>query len=177
MLQGFENLWWEEMLKAGVALEEGQQCGSWIVWDGVQVVDKVHRLNKYTGGTKARMAVYDFKTMYTCIPLDDLTDRMHKLIREVFVKRNQHVLGSQWPTMRMAVTTRQIRVKVGAERSAEAEYEMVADSGCRSSMFNVVKTGYLYLHQARRSCVVAKNRHSDGHQLRSIFGQPLLLCV
>ena len=93
MLQGFENLWWEEMLKAGVALEEGQQCGSWIVWDGVQVVDKVHRLNKYTGGTKARMAVYDFKTMYTCIPLDDLTDRMHKLIREVFVKRNQHVLG------------------------------------------------------------------------------------
>ena len=47
MLQVFENLWWEEMLKAGVALEEGQQCGSWIVWDGVQVVDKVHHLNKY----------------------------------------------------------------------------------------------------------------------------------
>ena len=57
MLQGFENLWWEEMLKAGVALVEGQQCGSWIVWDGVQVVDKVHCLNKYTDGTKARMAV------------------------------------------------------------------------------------------------------------------------
>ena len=49
MLQGFENLWWEEMLKAGVALEEGQQCGSWIVWDGVQVVGKVRRLNKYAG--------------------------------------------------------------------------------------------------------------------------------
>ena len=89
MLQGFENLWWEEMLKAGVALEEGQQCGSRIVWDGVQVVDKVHRLNRYRGGAK----VYDFKTMHTCIPLDDLTGRMHKLIREVFAKRNQHVLG------------------------------------------------------------------------------------
>jgi hypothetical protein len=35
MLQGFENLWWEEMLKARVALEEEQQCGSWIIWDGV----------------------------------------------------------------------------------------------------------------------------------------------
>ena len=63
------------MLKAGVELEEGQQCGSWIVWDGAQIVDKVRHLNKYTGGTKAWMAVYDFKTMYTCIPLDDLTDR------------------------------------------------------------------------------------------------------
>ena len=34
------------MLKAGVALEEGQQYSSWIVNDGVQVVDKVHRLNR-----------------------------------------------------------------------------------------------------------------------------------
>ena len=59
----------------------------------MQVIDKAHRLNKYAGGTKARMAVHDFKTMYTCIPLDDLADRMHKLIREVFAKRNQHVLG------------------------------------------------------------------------------------
>ena len=46
MSQGCEKLWLEEMLKAAVALGEGQQCGSWIVWDGVQVVDKVHRLNK-----------------------------------------------------------------------------------------------------------------------------------
>ena len=101
MLQGFENLWWEEMLKAGVALEEGQN---------VQELDSLGRsagrrqgacLNKYTGGTKARMAVYDFETMYTCIPLDDVTERMHKLICEVFAKRNrnqpcrnQHVLGA-----------------------------------------------------------------------------------
>ena len=99
MLQGFENLWREEMLKAGVVLEEVQQCGSWIVCDRVQVVDKV---NKYTGGKKARMAVYDFKTMYTRIPLDDLTDRMHSLIREVFDKRNQHVPGASGSTMPVA---------------------------------------------------------------------------
>ena len=115
MLQGFESLWWEEMLKAGLAPEGGQQCGSWIVWDGVHVLDKVHRLNRYTSGTKAWMAVYDFKTMCTCIPLDNLTDRMHKLVHEVFAKRNQHVLGINGQPCLWLVTTRQIRVKMGAE--------------------------------------------------------------
>ena len=51
-------------LKQRQRLEERQQCESWIVCDGVQVVDKVHRLNKYAAGTKARMAVYDFKTLH-----------------------------------------------------------------------------------------------------------------
>ena len=78
------------MLKAGVVLEGGQQCECWIFWDSVQVVDKVHRLNRYTGGAKVQMAVYDFNTVHTSIPLDDLTDRMHKLIRAVFDKRNEH---------------------------------------------------------------------------------------
>ena len=56
-----------EMLKAGVALE-GQLCGSWIVGDKVQVVDKVCRLNEYQRCKKARMAVYDIRTVYTCHP-------------------------------------------------------------------------------------------------------------
>ena len=47
------------------------------------------------GGKKARMAVDDFKThVYMPSPIDDVTDRMHKLIREVFNKRIQLVLGA-----------------------------------------------------------------------------------
>ena len=45
-----------------------------MVWDGIQVVEKVHRLHKRpkedTG--MGGMTVYDFKTMYPTIPLQDL---------------------------------------------------------------------------------------------------------
>jgi len=177
MLQGFENLWWEEMLKAGVALEEGQQCGSWIVWDGVQVVDKVHRLNKYTGGTKARMAVYDFKTMYTCIPLDDLTDRMHKLIREVFVKRNQHVLGvSGQPCLWLLQLSKSESKWVQSDqRKQDTRWLQTVDADRLCLMLSkLVTSTYIKLGEV---VLWQKNRHSDGHKLRSIFGQPLLLCV
>ena len=68
-----------------------------MVWDGIQVVEKVHRLNKRPGvntGTGG-MAVYDFKTMYPTIPLQDLEARISSLIREVFQKRNDVVTDSQ----------------------------------------------------------------------------------
>ena len=35
------------------------------------------------------MAVYDCKTLCACIPLDDLTDRVHQMIGEVFDERNE----------------------------------------------------------------------------------------
>ena len=144
------------MLKAGVALEEGQQCCSWMVWDGVQVVAQVHRLNKYTHGAKAPIAVYDFKTMYTCIPLDDLTDRMHKLICEVFVKRNQHVPGASGQPCLWLLQLSKSESKWVQNDQRKQNTRWVTYSGCRPSMFNVGKTGYSYIHQARQSCVMAK---------------------
>lgn len=97
LLPSMENLWWEEMLRAGVATDPEEGSQSWMVWDGIQVVEKVHRLNKRPGvdtGTGG-MAVYDFKTMYPTIPLQDLKARLGSLIREVFQKRNDVVRDSQ----------------------------------------------------------------------------------
>ena len=58
---------------------------------------KVHRLNKRPKEHRGRagMAVYDFKTMYPTIPLQDLKGRVGSLIREVFQKRNDIVRDGQ----------------------------------------------------------------------------------
>ena len=87
------KLWWEEMLRAGIATDPEEESQSWMVWDGIQVVEKVHRLNKRPKEDTGRegMAVYDFKTMYPTIPLQDLKGRVGSLIREVFQKRNDVV--------------------------------------------------------------------------------------
>ena len=92
-----ENLWWEEMLRAGIATDPEEGSQSWMVWDGIQVVEKVHRLNKRPKEDTGRggMAVYDFKTMYPTIPLQDLKGRVGSLIREVFQKRNDIVRDGQ----------------------------------------------------------------------------------
>ena len=81
------------MLKAGVALEEGQQCSSWIVWDRVQAVDKVHRV---TSAQVAQKHGWQFMIARQCIHASHLIVfvRVHKLKCEVLTKRNQHVLGA-----------------------------------------------------------------------------------
>ena len=120
-----------------------------------------------TGGTKARMAV-NFKTMYTCIPLDDLTNCMHKLIREVFAKRNQHAPGASGQPCQWLLQLGKSESKVGAERSAEAGYNDGQTVDTASLVFDALKAGCI--HQDRQGCSVAKNRHPDGYQLRSILG-------
>ena len=34
LLPSMENLWWEEMLRAGIATDPEEGCQSWMVWDG-----------------------------------------------------------------------------------------------------------------------------------------------
>ena len=66
LLPSMENLWWEEMLRAGVATDPEEASQSWMVWDGIQVVEKVHHLNKRPKEDTGigRTAVYDFIIMY-----------------------------------------------------------------------------------------------------------------
>ena len=45
-----ENLWWEEMLRAGVATDPEEGSQSWMVWNEIQVVEKLHHLNKRPEG-------------------------------------------------------------------------------------------------------------------------------
>ena len=64
------------MLKAGVVLEEGQQCGELgSLGRSAGGGQGVSPLTNTGGVRNARMAVNGFQTMCTCILLDDLTGR------------------------------------------------------------------------------------------------------
>ena len=110
-----------------------------------------------TGGTKARMAVYDFKTMYTCIPLDDLADRMHKLIRKVYVLG----VSGQPCLWLLQLSKSESRWVQSDQPKQDTRWLQIVDAD--RLCFNAVKTGHLYLYQARQGCVMPKNRHPNGH--------------
>ena len=116
-------------------------------------------LNRYTGGKKARMAVYDLETVYTCISFDDLTDRMYKLIREVFDKRNQQVLhASGQPCLRLLqVGKSESRWVQSDERKWECEIgRQTADAA--SLVFDAIEVGGLCIHQGRPRLFCGKKK-------------------
>ena len=133
------------------------QCRRWIVWDAVQAVDKVHRLHKYTGGKKARIAVYDFKTI---LDASHSTRPRAQACCLMIVFDNR-----QWAWL-VLVNNACDRLHFGKsestpfvqQRSAEAGYEMDTDSGCRSLMFDAVEAGGLYVPQVRQRLVCGKKQ-------------------
>jgi hypothetical protein len=87
LMPSFNQLWVDTVSAAGLDSQK-----SWILQDSTEAVDLIKKLNRAYPRNKRAAAnveinVFDFKTLYTAIPLDDLKTRVCLLINQVFLAK------------------------------------------------------------------------------------------
>lgn len=74
------QLWKNALVQAGLT-----EADSWVVTNSAEVVQKLKALNRTINSTESQqLSTYDFATMYTTIPQEDLIQKIVELVRETF---------------------------------------------------------------------------------------------